>query len=593
MNLQAGFKLGERYEVVRAITSGGMGSIYEARDLQSGGRRVAVKQMLEHLMEGEQAAMFRQKFQSEINFLRKLQHPGIPQAYDSFILEGTYYMVMEFIVGRNLEQELEERMQLTGQPFSVDQIIRDTRQVLDILVYIHSQNPPLLHRDIKPANLIREHPSGRIKLVDFGMARLLEDPERTQTQLGTLGYSPLEQLQGKAERRSDIYALGATLHHLVTGVVPTVLNIPPVMQLKPDLDPALAAIIDRACAMELSIRFTDAREMLQALDELRPHLPLAVDPPIKFLPLPRLDEPEPRKVEAPMEPEMPFGEAEDTDHLPPPPERKPKAVDPGADTLKMETLPRPPAPRLSFTGQLAIVGILSALAFVFGLGVGRQPDKVATPSVTPSAVLPVTPSPVAVVVATPTTTPTPVVVPTPKPVVKPKPKPKPKPPPPPPEEAPVEYSLSGGPSYPTASNSGTGQETLTLMDTNARVDLNLDSDWNPMERIQSKGYFYRGFRKEGSNWQLNLDIKGYTMESSGDKYRKSFSADHQGWNSIELSGVDLAFLKGQGRSQNMEALAVKDGHYYFVSLRGSGSGMSPALFEEEMKQVWESVNLVD
>jgi serine/threonine protein kinase len=603
VTLDAGFKLGNRYEVVRAITSGGMGSIYEARDLQAGGRTVAVKQMLEHLMEGEQAAMFRTKFQAEVNFLRNLQHPGIPQAYDSFAIGSSYYMVMEFIVGRNLEQELEERLQLTGQPFSMEQAIRDGRQVLDILVYLHAQNPPLLHRDIKPANLIREQPSGRIKLVDFGMARLLSEPDKTQTQLGTLGYSPLEQLQGKAEQRSDVYALGATLHHLVTGVPPTVLNIPPVHQLKPDLDPAMAAIIDRACASELNIRFGSAQEMLRALDELRPHLPLSGEggPPVRLAPLPRNEEMARLPVPPPMEPELPFGDSE----LPaltlpdPPPVRRqqpdPVRIQPGKAVA-------PPRLRWGLAQQIGAIALLSVLAFLFGQAVGHQPQP--SPDNSPSAASPgVTPevpsSAVAVVVATPTATATPTPTPTqdPTPIPNatptqgPKPKPKPKPTP---EEEPESFSLSNTPSYPTASTpSSTGSETVSLLDSSGQVELNLDPDWNPIARIQSKGYFYRGFRKTAANFELHFDLKGYAMEHRAEQYRNSFQADHQGWTPATLAGADLAFRRGQGRSHSLEALTLKAGHYYWISLRGKGSGMNAEVFQDELKRVWDSVSLVD
>lgn len=268
-----GSVVGGKYEVVRAITSGGMGSIYEARLVQDKSHRVALKGMLPHLMEGEQGDLFKTKFRQEVAFLRTLTHPGIPKLYDAFVHDGIYYIVMEFIVGRNLDQELEERRHLTGEFVSEMQLIQDMRQALEILHYLHSQKPPLLHRDIKPANLIREHPSGQIRLVDFGLARQLHELGKTQTQLGTLGYSPLEQMRGKAEQRSDLYALGATMHHLVTGRTPEALNIPPVLQLRPDLNPALAAIIDRACATDIEVRYASARDMLRDLERLLPNSP--------------------------------------------------------------------------------------------------------------------------------------------------------------------------------------------------------------------------------------------------------------------------------------------------------------------------------
>ena len=594
VSLEAGDKLGDRYEVVRAITSGGMGSIYEARDLQNGGQRVAVKQLLEHLLEGEQAAMFRTKFEAEIAFLRRLQHPGIPRAYDSFVVGGVYYMVMEFIVGRNLEQELEERMQLTGQPFGVDQIIRDCRQVLDILIYLHSQTPPLLHRDIKPANLIREHPSGRIRLVDFGMARLLNEPNATQTQLGTLGYSPLEQLQGKAEQRSDVYALGASLHHLVTGVVPTVLNIPPVHNLKPDLDPATAAIIDRACSSELNIRFASAKEMLRALDELRPHLPMIVDSPLKLQPLPRLDEPPPPAPvpTTPMEPVHDFGADDPAEPL----------VEPAPVKVETETVSGPamkrPAPQFSLGQQLAAIALLAALAFLFGMGVGNKNDASPTPTPKISQTAEAVESPTAVPISVDTPTPTPTAVavaPLPKPRATPKPpppKPKPPKPKPPPEDEPETFSLSNTPSYPTASQSGSARETLGLLDKSSHLEINLDSDWNPVGRVQSRDYFTRSFRKNTNSYELELDVKGYTMESSASTYMKSFEAEHRGWTPIQLAGADAAYSEGRGRSQKAQALVLRQGHYYWFSLRGNGAGVADK-FPDELKTSWESVSVID
>lgn len=597
MSLEAGDKLGDRYEVVRAITSGGMGSIYEARDLQNSGQRVAVKQLLEHLMEGEQAAMFRTKFEAEIDFLRRLQHPGIPRAYDSFIVNGVYYMVMEFIVGRNLEQELEERMQLTGQPFGVDQIIRDCRQVLDILIYLHSQTPPLLHRDIKPANLIREHPSGRIRLVDFGMARLLNEPNATQTQLGTLGYSPLEQLQGKAEQRSDVYALGASLHHLVTGVVPTVLNIPPVHNLKPDLDPATAAIIDRACSSELNIRFSSAKEMLRALDELRPHLPMIVDAPLKLQPLPRLDEPPPPPPPvqpAPMEPVQDFG-GDAPEPLPLELPTSPQKVE--TETVSVPAVKRPSA-QFSLGQQLAAIALLAALAFLFGMGVGNKNESGASASPKPSAAPVETPTAVPISVATPTPTATTVaVVPPPRPKATPRPAP-PKPPPPrpkpqpSPEEAPESFSLGDTPSYPIASQSGSARETLGLLDKSSHLEINLDSDWNPVGRVQSRDYFTRSFRKNTNTYELELDVKGYTMESPPTTYKRSFEADHRGWTPIQLAGADVAYSEGSGRSQKAQALVLRQGHYYWFSLRGNGAGVAEN-FPNELKTSWESVSVID
>ena len=608
VSLQPGVKLEGRYEVVRSITSGGMGSIYEARDLQQNGQRVAVKQMLEHLLEGEQAQLFRNKFQAEVEFLRTLSHPGIPHYYDSFVIGDLYYIVMEFITGRNLEQELEERLQLTGQPISPDQLIRDTRQVLDILHYLHHQNPPLVHRDIKPANLIREHPSGRIRLVDFGMARLLSDPNSTQTQLGTLGYSPLEQLQGKAEQRSDLYALGATMHHLITGIAPTVLNIPPVHQAKPDADPALAAIIDRACASDLGIRFANAQEMLSALDELRPHLPMNLESSLRPTALPLAQE----------SPPPPPPPARPPVSLPPPPPLPPEPV--ALRTAPPPVAPSPPPvlddsdtvavasrPSRNLTQQQQLVGValVCLLAFLLGWGVSRpsrapsaspsasstvaSPSPVVEHSQTPAPLALATPtaSPTSAPVASPTTPPRPV-TPTPAPRPTPeRPKPRPKP-----TEAPQNFSLDG-PDYPTASkSSGTTQEVVGLLGTNSRVQVDLPLGWESAISRTQRDFFMRTYKKSESGAQFDLSLKGQLGEENRQKYRNSFEAGHRDWIPIrDLTGVDAAYLRSGGRLHHLEVLVLREGHYYLVSLNASGTNLEA--FRAEFDALWPRITIVE
>ncbi len=613
VSLQPGVKLEGRYEVVRSITSGGMGSIYEARDLQHNGQRVAVKQMLEHLLEGEQAQLFRNKFQGEVEFLRTLNHPGIPRYYDSFVIGDIYYIVMEFITGRNLEQELEERLQLTGQPIPMDQLIRDARQVLDILAYLHNQSPPLVHRDIKPANLIREHPSGRIRLVDFGMARLLSDPNHTQTQLGTLGYSPLEQLQGKAEQRSDIYALGATLHHLVTGIAPTVLNIPPVHQSKPDVDPALAAIIDRACAADLRIRFASAGEMLAALDELRPHLPMTLEAPVKPQALPLVQD-------APPPPPRPVSVV----NLPPPPPLPSEPEPPPAPPVRPAPAPAPPSPplpddidtvavsesrgaaRWTLHQQLIGIGLVCLLAFMMGWGISHRPGKSPSASPTPAAQTgipaaeqPRTPEPLALNTPTPTAAPPPATptaappVATPTPVARPSTPPPPRPKPKPvPRETPESFSLDG-PDYPTAmKTSGATQEVVGLLGTNSRVQVDLPPGWESAISRTQRDFFMRTYKKSESGALFDLSLKGQLGEENRQKYRNSFEAGHRDWIPVrELSGADAAFLQSGGTRHRLEALVLREGHYYTLSL--TATGLRSEAFRSEFDTLWSRVVIVE
>ncbi|MFN8606100.1 MAG: WG repeat-containing protein [Vulcanimicrobiota bacterium] len=258
--------LGDRYEIVRAIKSGGMGAVYLAKDLRLGNSACAVKAMLDAFKGDANEEIILRKFQSESVVLSHLQHPGVPRVRDYFLENNTAYIVMDFIEGENLEQELNQALSQTQKPPTVERVVQATLEVLDILVYLHGLPTPVIHCDIKPANLIREAATGKTMLVDFGLARSLTD-QKTQTVAGTLGYSALEQLRGHAEPRSDLYSLGVTMFHMLTGTAPSFLLVPPIRELLPELDPRLAAIVDKATRMELSERTESAREMRQALSD--------------------------------------------------------------------------------------------------------------------------------------------------------------------------------------------------------------------------------------------------------------------------------------------------------------------------------------
>ncbi|MBS2039068.1 hypothetical protein JST97_29065, partial [bacterium] len=162
----------------------------------------------------------------------------------------------------------------------------------------------------------------------------------------------------------------------------------------------------------------------------------------------------------------------------------------------------------------------------------------------------------------------------------------------PPEEAPESFSLSTQPSYPTAQQGGSARETLGLMDKPTHMEINLDSDWNPVGRVQSRDYFTRSFRKTANDYELELDVKGYSMEQSATRYRNSFQTEHQGWTPIQLAGADIAYSEGHGRSQRVQALVLRTGHYYWFSLRGNGAGLA-AKFPEELQKSWDSVSVID
>ena len=256
--------LAQRYRIVRAIKSGGMGAVYQAEDTRLNNAPCALKEMHEFASKSD-SDFIRTKFEEEKRLLASLHHPGIPLVHDFFIIDSTCYIVMDLILGTNLEQELEDFAGLTGSAYPEMEVVEVALQILDVLDYLHRHKPPLVHRDVKPANMIREARQGKVWLVDFGLAATYTGAPRTE--VGTLGYAPLEQMRGDAEPRSDLYALGATMHHMLTGKHPVPLSLPPVLKLLPEADPGLASIIDKAVRSEIGQRFRDAAEMVQAISD--------------------------------------------------------------------------------------------------------------------------------------------------------------------------------------------------------------------------------------------------------------------------------------------------------------------------------------
>jgi len=259
--LALGTVLRARYKIIELVGQGGMGAVYRADDLRLEGRQCAVKEVqLE--TEADFAAQSREQFHREASVLARLDHPNLPKVSDYFSEENRDYLVMDFVAGRNLKEIMDEARR-QGRFLEEKQVRAWADQLCDALEYLHGQAPPILHRDIKPAN-IRLTPGGTLKLVDFGLVKLLApDDSRTITILqgrGTIQYTPLEQYggdTGHTDIRSDIYSLGATLYHLLT-------NQPPadVKQrfLQPDslpsprsLNPRLSSRIERAILQALEM----------------------------------------------------------------------------------------------------------------------------------------------------------------------------------------------------------------------------------------------------------------------------------------------------------------------------------------------------
>jgi len=280
--LAQGTLLQGRYQVIKVLGLGGMGAVYQARDLRfaDAQRLCALKEMMTVTHEPQVRHVAVQSFEREANILAALNHAAIPKIFDYFT-EGTRaYLVLELVDGMDLEAVLRN----TRAALPVELVVAWGAQICDVLAYLHSQKPPIIFRDMKPSNIMIR-PNNQIVLIDFGIARVFQS-DRKGTMIGTEGYSPPEQYRGIAAPTGDIYALGATLHHLVTGRDPR--RYPPFSfhealprQLNPLVPEALEAVIVRALAYEAERRFTSAEEMKCALlDSLETEAaPQEVTPP--------------------------------------------------------------------------------------------------------------------------------------------------------------------------------------------------------------------------------------------------------------------------------------------------------------------------
>jgi hypothetical protein len=266
--LNPGTVLQNRYRILRILGQGGMGAVYLAEDLRLN-RWLAVKEMLPDpqatYLERQQA---QQQFQLEATMLAKLDHPNLPKVYDCLEEGGSFFLAMDFVDGETLEHLLAT----TPGALPQERVLGWAAQLCDVLAYLHSQQPPIIFRDLKPANIMLDR-HGRIKLIDFGIARLFKPGKQTDTlRMGTLGYAPPEQYagRGQTDKRSDIFSLGATLHHLLTGRDPkaempfTFSSLLP-RKVNTTVTPAVEAAVMKAVAFDAADRFQTVAEMKQAL----------------------------------------------------------------------------------------------------------------------------------------------------------------------------------------------------------------------------------------------------------------------------------------------------------------------------------------
>jgi serine/threonine-protein kinase len=248
-----------------------MGSVYLADDLLLEGRLCALKEVFHDTnMSEEILQQAREQFFREATILARLDHPNLPKVSDFFSLEGRDYLVMDYIPGKDLRTLMVEARQ-RGEFLPEREVLSWASQLCDALIYLHSENPPVLHRDIKPSN-VKLTPTGLIKLVDFGLVKLMAPDEMTVTVLqgrGTALYTPLEQYggdTGHTDVQSDIYAFGGTFYHLLTGTPPVearerFLNPESLLPLQ-DINPEITNRTQRAIAWAMNLHPADRPESM-------------------------------------------------------------------------------------------------------------------------------------------------------------------------------------------------------------------------------------------------------------------------------------------------------------------------------------------
>jgi outer membrane protein assembly factor BamB/tRNA A-37 threonylcarbamoyl transferase component Bud32 len=243
-----------------------MGAVYRAQDLRFKVEKiVAVKEMINQATDPEMRQTIIEGFEREANILATVSHPSIPTIYDYFTLGSRSYLVMEFIEGDNLEIKLQQHR----GPFSEEEVISWGIALCDVLDYLHTHEPePIIFRDVKPANVMITR-RNQVRLVDFGIAKTFQTGSKG-TMIGTEGYSPPEQYRGEATESVDIYALGATLHHLLTNQDPRTeppftFEERPIRQTNPEISVALETIVNTALMYNPPDRFESAAVMRKAL----------------------------------------------------------------------------------------------------------------------------------------------------------------------------------------------------------------------------------------------------------------------------------------------------------------------------------------
>jgi serine/threonine-protein kinase len=260
--------LQNRYRILRQIGGGGMGVVYLAEDARLAGRKCAIKEMSPAQLAPQDRNWAINAFRQEAQMLANLSHSGLTAVTDFFPEGGNWYLVMDYVEGKTLEERLE---QAQGGRLPLDEAMNIVRQLCNVLEFLHSQRPPVVFRDLKPGNVMLT-PQGEVRLIDFGIARFFK-PGQTQdtVNLGTPGYAAPELYGGlgQSDPRTDVYGLGALLLRMVTGYDPITaaapFPLPSPGSLMQGLPSHVEEVISRATRMQPDLRYRSVNELRQAL----------------------------------------------------------------------------------------------------------------------------------------------------------------------------------------------------------------------------------------------------------------------------------------------------------------------------------------
>lgn len=256
-----------RYEILEKLGEGGMGRIYLSRDVKMD-YKVVIKELLPIFVTREEREYVTKRFTEEAKILFRLDFRGLPKVIDYFQDKSNMYIVMQYIEGDNLSVLVKKR---PDHRISVDEAVLWMFDLLNIIKYLHNQNPPIIHRDIKPKNIMMNK-RGELYLVDFGLARTIGMHTHTGTSVGTYGYSSPEHYSGKFELSSDLFSLGATFHHLLSADDPQnrdTFDYPPLEKYDPSFPPKLQKIFDKLLDVRKSQRYQRVEFVLEALEEFK------------------------------------------------------------------------------------------------------------------------------------------------------------------------------------------------------------------------------------------------------------------------------------------------------------------------------------